>query len=151
MEAPTPNVKEARSARIKTGYIWTTSVSAANVYPQRKIGIAELIGCESCDDENPCTTDTCVDGTCVHTPKDCDDENPCTIDSCVDGQCVNTPVPAPTAAFSGTPTSGCKLLPVQFTDLSTGSVTSWSWAFGDGGTSTLRTHPTPTPALAATP
>ena len=42
---------------------------------------------------------------------------------------------APTAQFSGTPTSGQAPLAVQFTDSSTGSPTSWSWSFGDGGTS----------------
>ena len=46
--------------------------------------------------------------------------------------------PAPTASFSGTPTSGTVPLTVAFTDSSTGSPTSWSWTFGDGGTSTLR-------------
>ena len=45
--------------------------------------------------------------------------------------------PAPVADFSGTPTSGDKPLLVNFTDESTGGpVTSWSWTFGDGGTST---------------
>jgi hypothetical protein len=29
----------------------------------------ELVGCESCDDGNPCTIDTCENGVCVHTPK----------------------------------------------------------------------------------
>jgi PKD repeat protein len=43
---------------------------------------------------------------------------------------------APTADFSGTPTSGYKPLTVQFTDSSTGSITSRAWTFGDGGTST---------------
>jgi PKD repeat protein len=42
----------------------------------------------------------------------------------------------PIADFIGTPTSGNKPLTVQFTDLSTGDITSWSWTFGDGGTST---------------
>ncbi len=46
---------------------------------------------------------------------------------------------APTADFSGDPTSGYAPLTVQFTDLSTGSPTSWSWDFGDGvGTSTVQ-------------
>jgi PKD repeat protein len=44
------------------------------------------------------------------------------------------PVP-PTAEFEGAPTSGLEPLEVSFTDLSTGSPTSWSWTFGDGGTS----------------
>lgn len=43
---------------------------------------------------------------------------------------------APTAAFSGTPLSGTAPLQVQFTDESVGLVTSWSWTFGDGQTST---------------
>jgi len=43
---------------------------------------------------------------------------------------------SPTADFSGSPTSGCAPLPVNFTDNSTGDPTSWSWTFGDGGTST---------------
>ena len=52
-------------------------------------------GCAvSCDDANPCTTDTCVEGVCVNTPVDCDDDNECTDDSCDEttGACVNTPV-----------------------------------------------------------
>jgi len=50
---------------------------------------------------------------------------------------VNTgPPPAPVAEFSGSPTSGTEPLTVSFTDLSTGSITSWSWTFGDGGTVT---------------
>jgi serine protease len=44
----------------------------------------------------------------------------------------------PVAAFSGTPTSGTIPLTVVFTDASTNSPTSWSWDFGDGGTSTLQ-------------
>ena len=44
----------------------------------------------------------------------------------------------PTADFSGTPTSGCTPLTVNFTDLSSGEITSWSWNFGDGGTSSAQ-------------
>ena len=42
----------------------------------------------------------------------------------------------PIADFEGNPTQGCAPLTVQFTDNSTGNPTSWSWTFGDGGTST---------------
>jgi PKD repeat protein len=43
---------------------------------------------------------------------------------------------APVASFTGTPVSGAVPLTVVFTNASTGSPTSYSWAFGDGGTST---------------
>ncbi len=46
--------------------------------------------------------------------------------------------PAPVASFTGTPTSGTAPLTVSFTDTSTGSPTSWSWLFGDGGTSSAQ-------------
>jgi PKD repeat protein len=47
---------------------------------------------------------------------------------------VNLP-PPPVAAFTGTPPAGIAPFTVQFTDASTGSPTSWTWVFGDGGTS----------------
>jgi len=50
---------------------------------------------------------------------------------------VGGPVP-PVADFVGNPTSGYAPLTVAFTDLSTGNPTSWSWAFGDGGTSAAK-------------
>ncbi|MBD3382934.1 MAG: S8 family serine peptidase, partial [candidate division Zixibacteria bacterium] len=43
----------------------------------------------------------------------------------------------PSAAFVGSPTSGTEPLTVSFTDQSSGA-TSWSWDFGDGGTSTAQ-------------
>ncbi|MBU1072032.1 PKD domain-containing protein, partial [bacterium] len=48
---------------------------------------------------------------------------------------------APTADFVGSPTGGCVPLTVDFTDQSTGDVTSWSWNFGDGGVSTQQNPP----------
>ncbi len=41
----------------------------------------------ACDDNNPCTDDTCDLGTggCVYTPTNCDDGNVCTVDSCSPG------------------------------------------------------------------
>ncbi len=45
----------------------------------------------ACDDEDPCTlNDYCDDGQCIPgAAPDCNDQNPCTDDSCVDGLCVN--------------------------------------------------------------
>ena len=42
----------------------------------------------------------------------------------------------PVASFTASPTSGAAPLSVGFTDQSSGSVTGWAWAFGDGNTST---------------
>jgi len=44
----------------------------------------------------------------------------------------------PAAAFSGSPVLGTHPLTVNYTDQSTGSITGWSWAFGDSGTSTAQ-------------
>jgi PKD repeat protein len=44
----------------------------------------------------------------------------------------------PVAQFLAAPTTGVAPLTVDFTDQSTGGATSWSWDFGDGGTSTLQ-------------
>jgi PKD repeat protein len=41
----------------------------------------------------------------------------------------------PVADFSANQTNGCAPLTVEFTDLSTGDPDTWSWTFGDGGTS----------------
>lgn len=43
-----------------------------------------------------------------------------------------------TADFSTTSASGCSPLVVNFSDASTGPVTSWFWDFGNGNTSTLQ-------------
>lgn len=45
---------------------------------------------------------------------------------------------APVASFSGTPTSGTAPLDVTFSDSSSNAPTSWSWDFGDGGSSTTQ-------------
>jgi len=49
---------------------------------------------------------------------------------------TSLPAAPPEAEFAASPTAGDEPLTVQFTDLSTGAVTNWSWDFGDGGTST---------------
>jgi len=59
------------------------------------------------------------------------------------------PPEPPVASFTASPTSGDAPLTVQFTDRSTGDITSWSWSFGDGGTSSSR-NPVHTYQAAAT-
>jgi gliding motility-associated-like protein len=62
-----------------------------------------------------------------------------TASGCTDSAIVNPGIIAsvkPTANFTATPRDVCAHMPVNFTDLSTGTATSWSWNFGDGGTST---------------
>ncbi|MBB3083226.1 PKD domain-containing protein [Geodermatophilus sabuli] len=48
------------------------------------------------------------------------------------------PPVAPTASFTTSVTSGQAPLPVQFTDTSSGTPTSWAWDFGDGTTATTQ-------------
>jgi len=51
---------------------------------------------------------------------------------------IPSPPSAPVASFTANPTSGQAPLSSQFTDSSTGTPTSWSWAFGDGTSSTAQ-------------
>lgn len=52
--------------------------------------------------------------------------------------------PGPIADFTMNPTSGTAPLNVSFTDMSTGSVTTWAWDFGDGTTSSVVNPPNKT-------
>ena len=45
---------------------------------------------------------------------------------------------APVAGFTADPISGTVPLMVQFTDSSTNTPTSWTWDFGDGGSSSVQ-------------
>jgi PKD repeat protein len=53
---------------------------------------------------------------------------------------IPLPAAAPSASFAGNPTNGVAPLNVTFSDTSTGSITNWSWNFGDGGTTNLATN-----------
>lgn len=60
---------------------------------------------------------------------------------------VTANVTAPVASFTWSPNPAFAGQPVQFTDTSTGSPTSWTWNFGDSGGSSLQ-NPTHTFAAA---
>ncbi len=56
-------------------------------------------------------------------------------DTCTKPDLLTVTVPPPTAAFTAAPVRGNAPLTVTFTDGSSGGPTTWSWDFGDGGTS----------------
>jgi hypothetical protein len=60
---------------------------------QTKIDPMEVVT-TSCDSGDGCTVgDTCSAGVCMSgIPKDCSDTNPCSADTCEDGTCVNRPL-----------------------------------------------------------
>jgi PKD repeat protein len=53
---------------------------------------------------------------------------------------ITVSVLPPVASFTAAPTNGIVPLVVTFTDTSTGSITNWSWNFGDGGSTNLATN-----------
>jgi hypothetical protein len=60
----------------------------------------------ACNDGDKCTTgDSCQAGKCTGIAKACDDNNPCTVDSCapLNGGCVNQPAPPNTPCDDGNP------------------------------------------------
>jgi len=56
---------------------------------------------------------------------------------------TSTPGPRPSAAFVNSPPTGLAPHAVTFTDQSSGTISSWSWDFGDGTTSNAQ-HPSHT-------
>jgi hypothetical protein len=62
--------------------------------PQMISGSNEAVNIPlSCDDKNPCTTDSNGANGCVHDPVNCDDGNASTIDRCGSSGCINTLLP----------------------------------------------------------
>lgn len=57
---------------------------------------------------------------------------------------ITVGIPAPTANFSVSAFSGTNPLTVQFTDLSTGTIDSWAWNFGDGSANSTEQNPSHT-------
>jgi len=52
--------------------------------------IAHILSCDTmvCDDTDPCTFDSCIDGQCQFAAINCDDGDSCTLDECVNGVCI---------------------------------------------------------------
>jgi len=70
------------------------------------------------------------------------DGNPRIVDEAVDmGAYEYQGTVAPTANFTAHPMSGPVPLTVNFTDQSTGSITSWEWAFGDDNATSTEQNP----------
>ncbi len=88
-----------------------------------------------CNDNNACTLDSCVAGTCVNTPISCDDGNACTADSCDPATgCVIAAIPCDdgnkcTLDFCDTAT-GCYTAPVNCNDNSACTIDSCDPATG---------------------
>ena len=62
--------------------------------------------------------------------------NACGADTLVDpGSLIVQAPPIPEADFTLDPSTGCLPVTVDFSDASSGSIDSWLWDFGDGGTS----------------
>src|SRR5207247_10556704 len=57
---------------------------------------------------------------------------------------IHVTAPPPTADFTANPTSGNAPCAVQFTDKSSGSITSWDWNFGDGSSHSSAQSPSHT-------
>ena len=65
---------------------------------------------QDCNDNNPCTTDTCENNVCVHAnnTSTCDDGNPCTInDTCTAGTCAGTAKACPSGQTCDPATGAC--------------------------------------------
>ncbi len=81
--------------------------------------------------ENNCEDPTLATAITVSAGQTASGYDLVTNENCSGGQ-------APVADFSGSPTSGTAPLSVNFTDLSSGNPDTWSWDFGDGGSSTAQ-------------
>ncbi len=67
------------------------NVSSMSVQLNGSGAIDDIVFC-MCDDDDPCTVDSCVRGQCINEPIDCNDNDACTNDACVAGECVNDPI-----------------------------------------------------------
>ncbi|MGD2111478.1 MAG: YCF48-related protein, partial [Phycisphaerae bacterium] len=82
----------------------------------------ECISDKDCDDGDPCTINTCVQGQCRRSQRTCDDGNACTVDSCrseTEGGCVYEPVSCPQGEACDPATGECEPIVDNGPDTST--------------------------------
>jgi len=94
----------------------TAHIGASDIPNVESAGTAIQVTIAPCVALNACETVACVNGVCVHTPKNCDDGNACTTDTCNPASgCVNTPIVCNdnNACTTDTcnPASGCVFTP----------------------------------------
>jgi len=88
---PFPRTPTVQSALLPpAGY--TTDNALKSLGPAAIVNVVACAGTEECDDGNPCTIDSCLNGACSHRAVVCNDANACTEDACVNGSCTFTPV-----------------------------------------------------------
>ena len=81
-------------AVVPAGSYLVNPTGGSIAYTTGPVCVLTVAGCGSaadCNDDNPCTTDTCEAGNCsnVNNSEPCDDGNACTVgDTCADGSCV---------------------------------------------------------------
>jgi hypothetical protein len=102
------------------GLAMVRTLGDPGIDPVPPVGVGSQCASDaSCNDSNPCTSDRCIGGDCVHDPIDCDDGDPCTDDSCNGGVCAHTPVvcddgdPCTTDACDG---GDCVYTPIDCAD-----------------------------------
>ncbi|MCA9514440.1 MAG: hypothetical protein KC635_05820, partial [Myxococcales bacterium] len=84
-----------------------------------------------CDDGDACSVAAACDdaGVCVGVPMDCADDDPCTLDTCVDGTCRREPAAAPASPAELASTSA---LASAGLDTRPGVDGGFAWVFGAG-------------------
>jgi hypothetical protein len=99
--------------KVEDEYTITSDENTEEELPEENTSIEVIPECTldlNCNDNNGCTTDSCVEGNCSHTlvencvpcslSSQCEDSNACTTNSCSEGKCVYLSIPGCTPCGS---------------------------------------------------